>query len=880
MKKLFGIMFFTVLLIAGSAWAAIAPNPDTAGPINCTGAVPMVFHYTPEDGANSLRGYSIRVTATSEVFFEWNDGAGDIVVSELGEDDTWIEVIENGPNDFTIDFTILGPSSGLAGELDLFTITFHGAGDGDAAITMSDVVLRDVNNQNIAVGTLGAGSIAVDCTPPDTPGLVAEDPFTVGLSNTISWSNESASGADQYFAERARDFGFSVDVVSNPPVSGTSDEFTDLIDGQIYYYRVRAVDEFDNFSPWSNVVFSTQDDSPPVSSVTALPPLGNQLTFDVFYTAIDAGIGVTSVDLYVSFNGGAFESYGTFSTSPISFTTIDDGTYGFYTIAIDGLGNEEATPASPPDAETTIDTTDPTGTFVINNNDTNTPSVSVNLDSDITDENPPLLMRFSNDNTNWPDGWVAYAVDQAWTLTSGADGVRTVYAEYEDAAGNVLYRNDTINLDSSGPDPVTDLIATVGHEKVTVTWVDPASGDAVNIEIYRGLWHNDAGASIYPEYDDHDEQAEPARPADRTAAFDSAEWSLVTTVGAGVQTFTDAITDRGVYYYELFAVDSADNYSNPAVVNDRATNYWLGDLDPEGIYDGDVEVADLTVLAATYGTDPDDVGLYNNEADVGPTDDTTATGVPTTDNFIGFEDLMIFGMNYSVAIPLPTGHPTFDNQLASFIWQRVDQQTWTLHLQQSCNSLKGLRLKANLPSDSVVSLVRGELLGAQNSPVFLKNIDSQGLNVGLAVMGTDTGLTGAGELFTVTLAPGTDMTALELTTRDVSNADLLFDLEVLEGASDAPLPTAFSLVQNYPNPFNPRTKIAYELPSSETVRLSVYAVDGRRVAVLVDEVQGAGHHFAYWNGMDNHGQPVASGTYFYRINAGSFSQTRSMVLMK
>jgi len=57
-------------------------------------------------------------------------------------------------------------------------------------------------------------------------------------------------------------------------------------------------------------------------------------------------------------------------------------------------------------------------------------------------------------------------------------------------------------------------------------------------------------------------------------------------------------------------------------------------------------------------------------------------------------------------------------------------------------------------------------------------------------------------------------------------------------------------------------------------------VDGRRVAVLVDEVQGAGHHFAYWNGMDNHGQPVASGTYFYRINAGSFSQTRSMVLMK
>jgi len=873
-KKIFGIMSFTVLLIAGSAWAAIAPDPDTAGPINCTDAVPLVFHYTPESGVNNLRGYSIRVTATSEVSF----GAEDILVSELDEDDTWIEVIENGSNDFTIDFAILGPTSGLAGELDFFTITFHGAGDGDAAITMSDVVLRDVTNQNIAIGTLDIGSIAVDCTAPNPPVLAAEDPFTAGTNNTISWSDESASGAFLYYAQRATNPGFT-GAVSNAAVSGTSDVFTGLTDGLTYFYRVRTADAVDNYSPWSNVVSSTQDNSPPDSSVDALPTYSNQSTINVPYTAVDAGVGVASVDLYVRFDGGAFQSYGTFFASPISFEATADGTYGFYTIAIDELGNQEAAPVTPPDAETTIDTANPTGTFVINDDDTTTPSVSVNLDSDIADDNPPLEMRFSNDNTNWPDGWVAYAVDQAWTLASGADGARTVYAEYKDAAGNILQLIDAISLDSTGPDPVTDLTATVGHEKVTVTWVDPASADAVNIEIYRGLWHDDAGASIYPEYDDHDEQAEPTRPASRTAAVDSDEWSLVTTVGAGVQTFTDNITDRGVYYYELFAVDSFNNYSNPAVVNDRATNYWLGDLEPAS-YDGDVEVADLAVLGATYGNDPDDVGIYNNEADVGPTDDTTATGVPTTDSFIDFEDLMIFSLNYGVATPAPTGHPASDNQLASFMWQRVDEQTWTLNLQQSCTSLKGVRIEANLPSDSVVSLVKGELLDAQNSPVFLKNIDNHGLDVGLAVMGTDTGISGAGELFTVTLAPGTDMTALELTTRDVVNAEIVFDLEVLDGVSHTPQPTAFRLVQNYPNPFNPRTKIAYELPSSEAVRLSVYSLNGRRIAVLVDEVQGAGHHFAYWNGMDNHGQPVASGTYFYRINAGSFSQTRSMVLMK
>jgi FlgD Ig-like domain len=88
------------------------------------------------------------------------------------------------------------------------------------------------------------------------------------------------------------------------------------------------------------------------------------------------------------------------------------------------------------------------------------------------------------------------------------------------------------------------------------------------------------------------------------------------------------------------------------------------------------------------------------------------------------------------------------------------------------------------------------------------------------------------------------------------------------------------LKANYPNPFNPRTTIAFELASSQSVRLSVYSLDGRLVRHLADGVRGEGSHEVLWDGLDNRGSAVPSGTYFYRLQAGSVDQTRSMVLVR
>ena len=88
-------------------------------------------------------------------------------------------------------------------------------------------------------------------------------------------------------------------------------------------------------------------------------------------------------------------------------------------------------------------------------------------------------------------------------------------------------------------------------------------------------------------------------------------------------------------------------------------------------------------------------------------------------------------------------------------------------------------------------------------------------------------------------------------------------------------PAAFALEQNYPNPFNPSTLIRYSLPSTEQVSLKVFDMLGREVAVLVNARQAAGRYEVSFNAMN-----LPSGLYFYRLQAGSYSETRKMMLIR
>ena len=111
---------------------------------------------------------------------------------------------------------------------------------------------------------------------------------------------------------------------------------------------------------------------------------------------------------------------------------------------------------------------------------------------------------------------------------------------------------------------------------------------------------------------------------------------------------------------------------------------------------------------------------------------------------------------------------------------------------------------------------------------------------------------------------------------------VLADAFEIDGAVTAvgDSPKQFSLMPNYPNPFNPSTTIRYQVPSSVHVELRVFDVSGALVRTLVNESKAPGAYSLEWNGRDDQGTAVSSGVYFYRLNAGSFSDVRKMTLVK
>jgi hypothetical protein len=89
------------------------------------------------------------------------------------------------------------------------------------------------------------------------------------------------------------------------------------------------------------------------------------------------------------------------------------------------------------------------------------------------------------------------------------------------------------------------------------------------------------------------------------------------------------------------------------------------------------------------------------------------------------------------------------------------------------------------------------------------------------------------------------------------------------------IPAEYSLAQNYPNPFNPETTIEFGMPDDAQVKVTVFNVLGQVVTSLVDSEMPAGYHVVTWDASD-----MASGVYFYRIQAGEYTATKRMVLMK
>ena len=114
--------------------------------------------------------------------------------------------------------------------------------------------------------------------------------------------------------------------------------------------------------------------------------------------------------------------------------------------------------------------------------------------------------------------------------------------------------------------------------------------------------------------------------------------------------------------------------------------------------------------------------------------------------------------------------------------------------------------------------------------------------------------------------------------------DILVEVELLNPSDNQENifsnPNEFRLEQNYPNPFNPSTKISWQAPAGSWQTLKIYDVLGNEVVTLVDEYKPAGRYEVEFDGHSGEGQNLSSGVYFYQLKAGSFIQTRKMILIK
>ncbi|MFA5510265.1 MAG: choice-of-anchor J domain-containing protein [Candidatus Cloacimonadaceae bacterium] len=103
----------------------------------------------------------------------------------------------------------------------------------------------------------------------------------------------------------------------------------------------------------------------------------------------------------------------------------------------------------------------------------------------------------------------------------------------------------------------------------------------------------------------------------------------------------------------------------------------------------------------------------------------------------------------------------------------------------------------------------------------------------------------------------------------------------LVSSDDTGIPAiSTNLQDNYPNPFNPETTIRYSLREAGPVSIQIYNLKGQLVNTLVNEAKEAGNHSVVWNGKDKNNRSVSSGVYYYKMNAGKYSSTKKMILMK
>jgi len=461
-----------------------------------------------------------------------------------------------------------------------------------------------------------------------------------------------------------------------------------------------------------------------------------------------------------------------------------------------------------------------------------------------------------------------------------------------DAIGNTANGSDTIIADNEPPTAVLDFDAAPGHKKCDLSWTLGTD----NFVLAGTVVQRNDNLGEYPEYS----VFVGAWPV--VDAFYPGDHLSGTNAYTGPATMApDNVIPRNIYYYQAFCYDEARNYGAAAVTaRDLATNYWLGDVadvlgfwgsDPGHDYNGLVNDADVDKLGGTYYVISP--AWPHNQCDVGPTvhPDAHRLGLPLPDDWIEFEDLMIFATNYGAVSPrvvpyLPdlAASRALSLELVELGATETGEIEVALRLTGNADEVKGLSAAVAYDAtelEHVSTRMSDEMAMPVGQLFFWQGAEEGRALVDLAVLGTGVTMGGSGDVAVMTFRALSDGYSLEFaaaTLRGAGNDELAVELGGYESRPE--IPTVFRLVGNTPNPFNPKTSIAYHVPREAEVAIRVYDVSGRLVRTLVDGASEPGRHEVLWDGRSDQGNDVGSGVYFCTMEAESFHGSRKMLLLK
>ena len=321
---------------------------------------------------------------------------------------------------------------------------------------------------------------------------------------------------------------------------------------------------------------------------------------------------------------------------------------------------------------------------------------------------------------------------------------------------------------------------------------------------------------------------------------------------------------------------------------------YLGDVargGSESTGDGKIDFEDLVLWSYSYwsgvpGYAPG-MQYYKVKYDIGPTHNGLTTSLPVVDGQINFEDLIIFSIAYGLSnechlpkaaimekqeITITTAPPMVSNE----------ETRIPVMLSGNVQDVRAVSLTATGTFGNFLGAEKGALLQSYSTPVIVMSNSSNGrVQVDLAVAGLNAkALATEGELVVLRFGGTGSVAVSHAEARTSANAPLMVSV----GGPGSKTPEVCALEQNYPNPFNPKTGIRYsvstgsregQVSGGSDVKLTVFDLLGREVAVLVNEKKLAGNYQATFDGSG-----LASGMYIYRLRVGSFVESRTMLLIR